>query len=139
MGVVLLDILLCIYIYVVFCRSLFVLWLCDCNISSRNKTMCVCFLIYLSCFFCVCFSLFLLISLFYLDFCSITILQILSEITENIKSGKKSTFGKNRANISIKKYSLCLQTKYSTVSSHDMCVLYNTLLFSVAATHPIVL
>jgi hypothetical protein len=36
-----------------------------------------------------------------------------------------------------KKYSLCLQTKYFTVSSHDMCVLYNTLLFSVAATHPI--
>ena len=36
-----------------------------------------------------------------------------------------------------KKYSLCLQTKYFTVSSQDMCVLYNTLLFSVAATHPI--
>ena len=36
-----------------------------------------------------------------------------------------------------KKYSLCLQTKYFTVSSQDMCVLYNTLLFSVAATHPL--
>ena len=60
-----------IYIYVVFCRSLFLLCLCDCNISSRNKNMCLCFFIYLSCFFCVCFSLFLLISLFYLDFCSI--------------------------------------------------------------------
>jgi hypothetical protein len=63
-------------------------------------------------------------------------LQILNEIAENIKSGKKSTTGKNRANIPIKNYSLCLQTKYFTVSSHDMCVLCNTLLFSVAATHP---
>jgi hypothetical protein len=33
----------------------------------------------------------------------------------------------------------CLQTKYVTVSLQNMCVLYNTLLFSVAATHPIVL
>jgi hypothetical protein len=38
-----------------------------------------------------------------------------------------------------KKYSLCLQTKYFTLSLQDMCVLYNTLLFSVAATHPIAL
>ena len=37
------------------------------------------------------------------------------------------------------KYSLCLQTKYFTVSSQDVRVLYNTLLFSVAATHPVVL
>jgi hypothetical protein len=65
------------------------------------------------------------------------ILQILNNITKNIKSGKKSTIGKNRANITIQMYSLCLQTKYFTVSSHDMCVLYNTLLFNVAATHPI--
>jgi hypothetical protein len=65
------------------------------------------------------------------------ILQILNEIAENTKSGEKCTIDKNRANIPKKKYSLCLQTKYFTVSSHDMCVLYNTLLFSVAATHPI--
>jgi hypothetical protein len=44
------------FLYIVFCRSLFVLCFCDCNISSRNKTMCVLFFFHSSSFFCVCFS-----------------------------------------------------------------------------------
>ena len=64
-------------------------------------------------------------------------LQIHKNDDKISQNGTTYTFGKNRANIAIQQYSLCLQTKQFTVSSHDMCVLCVILLFSVAATHPI--
>ena len=53
------------------------------------------------------------------------------------RKGVQRTHLVKTVNITIKKYSLCLQAKYSTVSSQGMCLLYDTLLFTVADTHPI--